>query len=763
MKNYYSSKALGLLFFLIATKVGAQNIAINTSGATPVNTSVLLDLSNNLTNGTTGFLAPYAALTATNSGGPIAAPSPGLIVYNTATAGASPTNVIPGYYYWDGAKWQLLMTGSGSTTLAWSILGNTGTNPLNNFVGTSDPQDLVLKTNSTEGLRITSVVGPAHPRIGINDAVPAAIGSAMVEIKGTDASQYGPHVQYLTAADAYPVSQILNWSHDNISINFDSYWDGPASQWRSSSTSTPAYQVLKYTAKFWIRYAAALPVGTGPENWLPGFVMTGTGLIGMGTSTPEENLTVNAGLNIDELNLDNGTLLAAPNYGLTFGIASGEGIGSQRTAGAKQHGLDFYTASAERMTMLNGGNIGISNTAPTTLVQIGNAATATGKLSVYSQDFQFGQIQIGNPTANSEASMQFISGVSAFGSAATSSGGSAYSWNIGAGTYLLGGTKFVISNVAAGAIMTFTSAGLVGIGATGPNRELEIGGNVNTVRIDGITSAGTFYSATTPATATSSIMFANNANGDIQALAPSATNGQVLTQTATGPAWQAMGDLNNVVVILSSGTYTPSAGTKGILVKLVGGGGGGGGVAATVHALTEDALAAGGGGAGGYCEYYVANVAASYPVTVGIAGTGGLAGNNAGTVGGSTTFSGVTASGGSGGSGCAAATGVFFNSGGAGGAAAGGTVNIPGVGGGNGVVLVNSAASATIAGVGGSGPLGQGGPSPYVINSTIAGTNGIGYGAGGSGADSNWASGGNNGAIFGGNGAPGVIIVYEYK
>ncbi|HTB31602.1 MAG TPA: hypothetical protein VK808_06225, partial [Bacteroidia bacterium] len=76
-----------LPIFLLTSSLQAQNVAINTTGSAPVNSSVLLDLSNNLTNGTTGFLAPYAALTATNAAAPITAPSAGLIVYNTATAG----------------------------------------------------------------------------------------------------------------------------------------------------------------------------------------------------------------------------------------------------------------------------------------------------------------------------------------------------------------------------------------------------------------------------------------------------------------------------------------------------------------------------------------------------------------------------------------------------------------------------------------------------------------------------------------------------
>jgi hypothetical protein len=29
----------------------------------------------------------------------------GLLVYNTATAGSTPNNVVPGYYYWNGTAW----------------------------------------------------------------------------------------------------------------------------------------------------------------------------------------------------------------------------------------------------------------------------------------------------------------------------------------------------------------------------------------------------------------------------------------------------------------------------------------------------------------------------------------------------------------------------------------------------------------------------------------------------------------------------------
>lgn len=52
-----------------------------------------------------GFLPPRVALTATNSSAPVTAPTAGLLVYNTASAGTTPYDVSPGYYYWSGAAW----------------------------------------------------------------------------------------------------------------------------------------------------------------------------------------------------------------------------------------------------------------------------------------------------------------------------------------------------------------------------------------------------------------------------------------------------------------------------------------------------------------------------------------------------------------------------------------------------------------------------------------------------------------------------------
>ncbi|HEY6352716.1 MAG TPA: hypothetical protein VI636_25245 [Candidatus Angelobacter sp.] len=88
--------------------------------------------------------------------------------------------------------------------------------------------------------------------------------------------------------------------------------------------------------------------------------IAGNGDIGIGTTSPQQDLSVNGGLNIDQADANNGTLPHGAGPGLTFGNSSGEGIASSRTSGSpNQFGLDFYTFWQRRMSIDHSGNIGI--------------------------------------------------------------------------------------------------------------------------------------------------------------------------------------------------------------------------------------------------------------------------------------------------------------------------------------------------------------------------------------------------------------------
>ena len=92
------TKNIILALLLLPTMFFAQ-VGI---GTTTPDASAKLDVTS--TN--KGFLPPRVALTSTSDAVTITTPATGLFVYNTTTAGTSPSNVTPGLYYYDGSKWQ---------------------------------------------------------------------------------------------------------------------------------------------------------------------------------------------------------------------------------------------------------------------------------------------------------------------------------------------------------------------------------------------------------------------------------------------------------------------------------------------------------------------------------------------------------------------------------------------------------------------------------------------------------------------------------
>lgn len=158
MKKTLSKIAI-LLFinfqFLVHNHAFSQNISINGTGAT-ADPSAILDVSSpNM-----GLLIPRLPLTAINVAAPVVTPTISLLVYNTATASTGTNAVSPGYYYWDGAKWvRFAYNTSGSNSEAWTVLGNGGTNPTTNFIGTTDNQDLIFRSNNQQSGLINQSLG----------------------------------------------------------------------------------------------------------------------------------------------------------------------------------------------------------------------------------------------------------------------------------------------------------------------------------------------------------------------------------------------------------------------------------------------------------------------------------------------------------------------------------------------------------------------------------------------------------------------------
>ncbi|WP_320815258.1 tail fiber domain-containing protein [Flavobacterium sp.] len=119
-----------------------------------------------------GLLIPRIALSATNVA-TVITPTTSELVYNTFTSAVGANQVTPGFYYWNGTLWVRMTTGTNND---WTLTGNAGTAPATNFLGTTDAQPLVIRTNNTEKIRIKS-----NGKVGIGEPNPT---DATLEVKG---------------------------------------------------------------------------------------------------------------------------------------------------------------------------------------------------------------------------------------------------------------------------------------------------------------------------------------------------------------------------------------------------------------------------------------------------------------------------------------------------------------------------------------------------------------------------------------------------
>ena len=140
MKKLVSVVAFLFLIPTIETKAQVGIGTTNPSGA--------LDITST----DNGLLIPRVALTNTTTVTVLTGTTSEL-VYNTATI----NDVTPGFYYLSTTTgpWVRLATTAANS---WSLTGNSGTNPANNFIGTTDAQDLRFRrANQWAGTIASSV------------------------------------------------------------------------------------------------------------------------------------------------------------------------------------------------------------------------------------------------------------------------------------------------------------------------------------------------------------------------------------------------------------------------------------------------------------------------------------------------------------------------------------------------------------------------------------------------------------------------------
>ena len=246
---------LGALF-VMCTAMFAQNGNVGINTTTPGTT---LDVNGAITNRETAVaVAGNAATipanisqarltgsaTANVSITAPAAPNPGqrLIVYNNTTGGFGAAlngfTIANGQameFTYSNGGWRATNGGTSAGSNDWAILGNTGTNPANNFLGTIDNQDLVIRTNNAEIMRVT-----ANGRVGIGNSTPIA--------------KLGVHDAIGTSET--PIIRIRNTSplaaNNTAYLGFNSYAGGGAN-WGMGSIQADGTNL--YNSKFFIMYS----------------------------------------------------------------------------------------------------------------------------------------------------------------------------------------------------------------------------------------------------------------------------------------------------------------------------------------------------------------------------------------------------------------------------------------------------------------------------------------------------------------------------
>jgi len=432
-------KKLALLLLAFPLFTIAQ-VGINTT--TP---NAMLDVQS--TNN--GVLIPRVQLTSTLDNTTIINPNAGplvtsTLVYNMAPAGIAPNNVIAGFYYWNNtaSRWIPIAATSG-----WELDGNTaitspavpatyGTSTIGateNYIGTTDNNDVTIGTNNIERMRVKNTTG----NIGIGTANPTEKVHVFTNSDTNKSSIYSEARQTSTGTDYENIAikgygrAMPSWGFGNgvmgIGDRANSYFaTGVYGHLGSTAPILPSSNQAIFAngngetsagTVYGIYSQATGTAGTriggyftatGGLNNYGLVVPNGGGNVGIGTITPTL-----ARLQVDGM-VGNTTALFRSNLTTSQGISmvadwpgiyfnsyyngairsmAGSGFTSIINTDQSSGGLVFQTTNVVnptsgtaiasvpvRMTISGGGNVGIGAPAPSNLLHLNSATSGAVRI-----------------------------------------------------------------------------------------------------------------------------------------------------------------------------------------------------------------------------------------------------------------------------------------------------------------------------------------------------------------------------------------------
>ncbi len=292
---------------------------------------------------------------------------------------------------------------------AWSLTGNTGTNPTTNFIGTTDAQDWAIKTNNIERMRVTS-----SGNLGIGTSSPASnlevVGLSKFGIGGQASMELswdnGTLLSPLATLNSHSGGLIKAPLQSNLimQIRGNHFDDGLMVVTDKNLDGTPDAIPFKVLSNGNVGVGRSMPtqqfhVNNDVSGSDSSFVVTADGKVGIGTNAPDGKFHIvdNAGSFYRDfggttwISRSSGNVLFLTNSGnsttntsiLTF--QRGDGSGSDAAFLTSSNGLNgvnafsFSIGGAIRQVWNSNGNIGIGTGTPDALLSVnGNASKAGG-------------------------------------------------------------------------------------------------------------------------------------------------------------------------------------------------------------------------------------------------------------------------------------------------------------------------------------------------------------------------------------------------
>ena len=359
-----------------------------------------------------GFLPPRIALTGTNDVTTIASPATGLIIYNTATAGTSPNNVLPGYYYWDGLKWNGLVDQGALDSFSGYVPNYAQSNASKTSTGTADAV-IISQSITTSGRPIQIIAtGDANPAsaawcqlqlyrdgvaIGKKVQAESSSGNENVPyclnfIDNPTAGTYTYSVRYVTGSGSFQFGEADGNHITLLELGAWSAGTMPVSKGGTGNSSYTAGSVIfsdgtnlgqSNTNLFWDNTNGRLGIGTNTPtsrlNIAGGGVKLVTGF-GNSTNRPSLNTSIIGNYEIRGVGsisgnaqndlADDGFLRLSAGGGTSVSSQSSIDISGFSTVADMSNNIVMRTVGTERMKIDNSGNVGIGITSPTEKLEV---------------------------------------------------------------------------------------------------------------------------------------------------------------------------------------------------------------------------------------------------------------------------------------------------------------------------------------------------------------------------------------------------------